>query len=143
MKSVHAGHAGCRNLSAEGEDVVGIGAELDMVAADPALKFAMLMRTVESSRDDVAGLDDLDLFERASGLVRVVGVDGPVAGEVGRPRGGRGGSGGTAGWRRSGERSILVAIRNSGRGTDLIVGLAEEFFCSAGVATKLVVVRPL
>jgi hypothetical protein len=36
-----------------------------------------------------------------------------------------------------------VAIRNGGRCTDLIVGLAEEVFRSAGMATKLVVVRPL
>ena len=41
------------------------------------------------------------------------------------------------------ERTILVAICNGGRGADLIVGLAEEVFCSAGMATKLVVIRPL
>jgi hypothetical protein len=36
-----------------------------------------------------------------------------------------------------------VAIGDGSRGTDLIVGLAKEFLCSAGMASKLVVVRPL
>jgi len=93
MNSIHAGHAGCSDFSAEGQHVVGIGAELHVVAADPTLQFAMLMGAMEGSGDDVAHLRDLDLFERASGLVRVVGVDGPVAREVGWRRWGSGGSG--------------------------------------------------
>ena len=143
MNSIHAGHAGCRDLTTEGEHVIGIGAELHVVAADPALQFAMLMGAMKGSGDDVAHLSDLDLFERASGLVGVVGVDGPVAGEAGRRGWGRGGSGGGfAGWRR-GEPALLVAICNGGRCTDLIVGFAEEFLGSAGMATKLGVVGPL
>jgi hypothetical protein len=143
MNSVHAGHAGCRDLSAEGQHVVGIGAELHVVPADPTLQFAMLMGAMESSRDDVADLRDLDLFERTSGLAHVVGVDGPVAREVRRREWGRDGSGGGGVGRRRSERAVLVTIRNAGRCTNLIVGLAEEVFRSAGMATKLVVVRPL
>lgn len=143
MNSIHAGHAGRRDLSSKGQHVVGIGAELHMVSVDPALQFSMLMGAVEGSGDDVAHLRDLDLFERTSGLVRVVGVDGPVAREVSRRGWGRRGSGSGGVGRRRNERTVLVTIRNGGRGTDLIVGLAEEVFRSAGMATQLVVVCPL
>lgn len=143
MNSIHPGHAGCRDIASEGEYIVCIGAELYVVSADPTLQFAMLMWPMECPRDDVADLRNLDLFERTSGLVCVVGVNGPVAGEVGRRGWGCGGRGSDVGGRRRRERTPLVTIRNSGRCTDLIVGLAEEFFGSAGMATKLVVVGPL
>ena len=142
VNSIHAGHAGCRDLSAEGQHIVCIGAELHVVAADPALQLAMLMGAMEGSRDDVADLRDLDLFERASGLAHVVGVDGPVAGEVGWWwRGGRGSWGGVG--RRRSEWTVLVGVGDRGRCSNLIVGLAEEIFGSAGVAAKLVVVGAL
>ena len=63
MNSIHARHAGCRDLTTEGKDVVGIGAELYVIPTDPTLQLAMLMGTVEGSRDDVAVLNELDLFE--------------------------------------------------------------------------------
>jgi hypothetical protein len=143
MKAIHAGHPGCRDLSAESQDVVGIGAELHVVPADPALQFAMLMGAVEGSGDDVAHLRELDLFERASGLVCVVGVDGPVAREVGWRGWRRRGSGCGRVGRRWSKRAVRMAIRNGGGSADLIVGLSEEVFGSAGMASQLVVVGPL
>jgi len=49
---------------------------------DPALNLSGLMRTFEVARDDIAVLDDLNVFQVASGPGDIVGVDYPVAGDV-------------------------------------------------------------
>ena len=43
MNSIHAGHAGCSDLSPEGQHVICVGAELHVVPTHPTLQFAMLM----------------------------------------------------------------------------------------------------
>ena len=82
MNAIHAGHARCRDLSTECQYLARVCAELHMIAVDPALQFSMLIRSMEGSRNNVAVLTELDLFQRTSRLAGVVGVDGPVARDV-------------------------------------------------------------
>ena len=71
MDAVEAGHAVGGDFAAESEDVVGIGAEFDMVAVDPSLEFAVLVGAAEGSGDDVAVLGD---FNRLEGTARFIDV---------------------------------------------------------------------
>ena len=77
VNAIQAGHAGRRDFPAEGKYIAGIRAELNMIAIDKALHLAMLMRPVEGARDNVALLHNLNRLQRASRLIRVIGVNGP------------------------------------------------------------------
>jgi hypothetical protein len=88
VNAIHAGHARCRDLSTKCQYLACVCAELHMIAVDPALQFAMLIRSMEGSRNNVAVLTELDLFQRTSRLACVVGVDGRVARMLGSAGGG-------------------------------------------------------
>jgi len=83
VDAIKTGHALRGNLATERKNVVCVGTEYDVVVVDPALELAMLVRSPEGARYDVTVLAYLDGLERASRLVDVVGLDGPVAGDVG------------------------------------------------------------
>src|SRR5271168_1465540 len=86
VNAIHAGHTRCRDLSTECQYIACVRAELHMIAVDPALQFAMLIRSMEGSRDNVVVLAELNLFQRTSRATCVVGIDGPVARDVRRRR---------------------------------------------------------
>ena len=68
--------------SPERQHVAGIRAEHDVMQVDPALNLSGLTRTFEVARNEIAGLDDLNSFQVAPGPGDIVGIDGPVAGDV-------------------------------------------------------------
>ncbi len=62
INAVETGHAGRRDFSAEGQHIVRVGAEFNMIAGYQALHLAMLIGSAERTGDDVALLDDLNCF---------------------------------------------------------------------------------
>jgi hypothetical protein len=82
LDAVLAGHVIAVDLAAEGDDGASVGGEFDVVDVDPALELAGLVRAFEVAGDDVAVLLELDGFEGAALLFDVLGVDGPVAGDI-------------------------------------------------------------
>ena len=71
------------DLTAEGQNIVRICAELYVVSTVPNLKFSVLVRAMKGPRKDVAALRKLNLLQRTSRLINVVSIDGPISREVG------------------------------------------------------------
>ncbi len=123
---------------------MGVGAELDIVSANPTLKLAVLVGPMEAPGEDIAALANLDLLQRAAGILRIVGVDGPVAGEVlcGRVVADAIALRWAAG-RRTWSTLESVAVGKVGGQAELLVRLNQQLFGSARVATKVIVIVTL
>jgi len=75
-------HAIPCDSASKGQYEAGLGAEDDVLLIDGAFKAARLARAFEMAGEDGPILLELDVLRR-SAAVRVMGVDGPVPGDVG------------------------------------------------------------
>src|ERR1700748_1440100 len=84
--TVHSRHPIRGDFTAESKYIARIRTELHMIAVDPALQMAFLVRPSEVAGNDVAILRDLNLLERTARLAYVIRINGPVAADVHRLR---------------------------------------------------------